>query len=88
MDTALVLVVVIAVLVVFVVIARALRARMRRGRFHGIESAVGGSAFMGATRAPGIAPPDQDDAPTDTSEPGPSSSDDSPGARRRLPDPE
>ncbi|WP_128644537.1 hypothetical protein [Rhodococcus sp. BS-15] len=50
MDTALALVAVIAgfavVLGVFVVIARILRSRMRRGRFHGIDSAVGGSAYM------------------------------------------
>ncbi|OZF30848.1 hypothetical protein CH294_21380 [Rhodococcus sp. 14-2483-1-1] len=58
MDTALALVGVVSVLVFFVVIARFVRSRMRTGRFHGIESAVGGSAFMGATRKPGITPPD------------------------------
>ncbi|MCZ4520445.1 hypothetical protein O4220_18180 [Rhodococcus ruber] len=69
MDTALVVAAVVAVLVVFVAIARLLRARMRSGRFHGIESSVGGSAFMGATRTPGIAPPDRGDPRTDSGRP-------------------
>ncbi|OZE74243.1 hypothetical protein CH305_21385 [Rhodococcus sp. 15-649-2-2] len=67
MDTVLALVAVVTVLVIFVAIARLLRSRMRSGRFHGIESSVGGSAFMGATRKPGIAPPDRGDSLTDTS---------------------
>ena len=70
MDTSLALVAVIAgfavVLGVFVVIARILRSRMRRGRFHGIDSAVGGSAYMGAPRESGIAPPDHGDPRTNT----------------------
>nr|WP_314143017.1 hypothetical protein [uncultured Rhodococcus sp.] len=70
MDTSLALVAVIAgfavVLGVFVVIARILRSRMRRGRFHGIDSAVGGSAFMGSPRERGITPPDHGDPRTDT----------------------
>lgn len=54
------------ILVVFVVLARMLRSRMRRGRFHGIESSIGGSAFMGAPREQGIAPPDYREPHTDT----------------------
>ncbi|MFY2791654.1 hypothetical protein [Rhodococcus sp. MALMAid1271] len=88
MDTVLVLVVIVAVPVVFVVIARVLRARMRSGRFHGIDSSVGGSAFMGATRGPGIAPPDHRDLPTDPSRHEPSSLEDIPERRKRLPHPE
>ena len=70
MDTSLALVAVIAgfavVLGVFVVIARILRSRMRRGRFHGIDSAVGGSADMGAPRESGITPPDHGEPRTNT----------------------
>ncbi|GGG16610.1 hypothetical protein GCM10007304_33430 [Rhodococcoides trifolii] len=54
------------VLAGFVIIARSLRGRMRRGRFHGIDSAVGGSAFMGAPREHGIAPPDHRHPGADT----------------------
>lgn len=54
------------VLVVFAVVARTLRARMRRGRFHGIDSSVGGSAFMGAPRERGITPPNYPDPHTNT----------------------
>lgn len=65
MDTVLVLAAVIAVfaavLVVFAVVARILRSRMRRGRFHGIESSMGGSAYMGATKHPGLTPPGHHD---------------------------
>lgn len=70
METLLALMAVVAALAVvlgaFVVIARILRARMRRGRFHGIDSAVGGSAFMGAPRERGITPPDHGDSRTNT----------------------
>lgn len=69
MDIALALIAVVTVLVVIAVIARLLRSRMRSGRFHGIESSVGGSAFMGATPEPGIAPPDRGDPHTDTLRP-------------------
>ena len=68
-DTALALVAVVAVLLFFLVLARLLRARMRAGRFHGIESSVGGSAFMGATRPPGVAPPDHGNPRSDTGGP-------------------
>ncbi|KAA0926302.1 MULTISPECIES: hypothetical protein [Rhodococcus] len=68
MDTSLAVFAVVAgfavVLGAFVLIARILRSRMRRGRFHGIESAVGGSAFMGAPRERGITPPDHGDPRT------------------------
>ncbi|CCQ16353.1 Homeobox-leucine zipper protein ATHB-14 [Rhodococcus sp. AW25M09] len=77
MDAALILVVgFAAVLVGFVAVARVLRSRMRSGRFHGIESAVGGSAFMGATREPGVAPPEGRNFRTGSSQPEPSTSDD------------
>ncbi|MFI8566050.1 hypothetical protein ACIGGF_05740 [Rhodococcus sp. NPDC078407] len=70
MDVFLALLAVVAafavVLGAFVVIARALRSRMRHRRFHGIDSAVGGSAFMGAPREPGVAPPDHGDPHSDT----------------------
>lgn len=70
MHTSLALIAVVAgfavVLGVFVVIARILRSRMRRGRFHGIDSAVGGSAFMGSPRERGITPPDHDAPRSDT----------------------
>lgn len=57
-----------AVLAVFVVIMRSMRARMRRGRFHGIESSIGGSAYMGAPTAPVTAPPDRLDPNEDTNQ--------------------
>ncbi|OZF27166.1 hypothetical protein [Rhodococcus sp. 14-2483-1-2] len=70
MNTSLALVAVVAgfavVLGAFVVVARILRSRMRRGRFHGIDSAVGGSAFMGSPRERGITPPDHGDPRTNT----------------------
>ncbi len=45
------------VLAIFAVIAKVLRKRMRRGQFHGIQSSVGGTAFMGAPTGPTITPP-------------------------------
>lgn len=38
----------VPILVAFAGIACVLRNRMRRGRFRGIQSAIDGSAFMGA----------------------------------------
>lgn len=66
MSTALGAVLVIAALVIalalFVFVARVLRHRMRTRTFRGFQSAIGGSAYMGAPRDDAAPPTSPEDA--------------------------